>query len=437
MSVSSGTISLFQGNGSEYTATFTPSDEGTVEISIESSSFSDAVGNSNTMSEIFAWTYDVTRPTFTITSSLGPSGLLTNEPSLDLIITASEYVNGFSISGIDVEGVDKSAFASSNGTVFTTTLTYTENDVHYLAIDANVSSDIAGLLNTESDIFEWTYDDTSPIVTITASEGTSGFMSNDEMITLKFITSETSDFGESSIEIIGGILSSFSVVNSTTYEATFVPSGGDGLKTISVRSGAFSDMATNTNDESVVFEWNFDSTSPTISIESVSGSSGFISEDSNITLVFTTSEYTDDFAISDINVTGGHVGNFEGNGTLFTCFLAPYCCEETVEMNVLVNNGAFLDASTNLNVESDVFTWTYDISSESESFVTSTEGIIVFASGGAVALVLLVFAIYYTLHSAPVPSTSKPTDLTKIPGDGIETTFSSSTDQQENPLHTL
>ena len=55
-----------------------------------------------------------------------------------------------------------------------------------------------------SDTFAWTYDATyTPTATITAAEGTSGFISNDEMITLTFITSETSDFGESSVEIIG------------------------------------------------------------------------------------------------------------------------------------------------------------------------------------------------------------------------------------------
>ena len=373
-----------------------------------------------------------------MTSSLGSSGFLTNNPTFDLVITASEFVNDFSVSGVDVESVDKSAFASSDGTVFTTALNYTEDGTHYLVIEANVSSDMAGLQNTMSDTFAWTYDATSPTATITAAEGTSGFISNDEMITLTFITSETSDFGESSVEIIGGNMNSFISVDSTTYEATFVPSDGDGLKTIRVNQGAFSDTATNTNDESAVFEWNFDSTSPTISIKSESGSTGFISDNSNITLIFTTNEYTDDFIISDLNVTGGHVGNFEGNGTVFTCFLAPYCCDEIVELNVLVNSGAFSDAATNLNVQSNVFAWTYDISSESESFVTSTEGIIILASVGAVALALLIFAIYFMLSNGPVPSTSKPTDLTKSPppGDGIETTFSS-TGVDKNPLHTL
>ena len=367
-----------------------------------------------------------------MTSSLGPSGFLTNNPTFDLVITASEFVNDFSVSNVDVETAETSAFASSNGTVFTTALNYTEDGNHYLVIDANAASDMAGNQNTMSDIFEWTYDATSPTATILAAEGTSGFISNDDIIRLTFITSETSDFGESSIETIGGNLNSFTSVDSTTYGANFVPSGGDGLKTISVNKDAFSDSATNTNEESVVFEWNFDSTSPTISIESETGSSGFISDHSNISLIFTTSEYTNDFVIHDVNVTGGgHVENFEGNGTVFTCVLVPYCCDKIVELNVLVKSGAFSDAATNLNIQSNVFAWKYD-SSESKSFITSTEGIIVLACGGAAALVLLILAFYFMLPTGPVQSTSKPTDLTKYPqGDGIETTSSS------NPLHTL
>ena len=223
VTVSSGSISSFQGSGTTYTATFLPSHEGTASLSVSSSSFSDEAGNSNTASEIFTWTYDVTRPTFTMTSSLGSSGFLTNNPTFDLVITASEFVNDFSVSGVDVESVDKSAFASSDGTVFTTALNYTEDGNHYLVIDANAASDMAGNQNTMSDIFEWTYDATSPTATILAAEGTSGFISNDDIIRLTFITSETSDFGESSIETIGGNLNSFTSVDSTTYGANFVP----------------------------------------------------------------------------------------------------------------------------------------------------------------------------------------------------------------------
>ena len=45
--------------------------------------------------------------------------------------------------------------------------------------------------NVESNTFEWTYDATSPTITITAAEGSSGFISNDASIRLTFTLSES------------------------------------------------------------------------------------------------------------------------------------------------------------------------------------------------------------------------------------------------------
>ena len=108
-------------------------------------------------------------------------------------------------------------------------------------------TDAAGNVNVESNTFEWTYDTTSPTITITAAEGSSGFISNDASISLTFTLSEstsdftyedvpvtgvetpgllstssefTSDFTSSYVTIIGGgTLSSFTG-SGTTYSAT-------------------------------------------------------------------------------------------------------------------------------------------------------------------------------------------------------------------------
>ena len=51
------------------------------------------------------------------------------------------------------------------------------------------------MITLESHPFEWTYDTTSPTITITSAEGLSGFTSNDASISLTFTLSEsTSDF---------------------------------------------------------------------------------------------------------------------------------------------------------------------------------------------------------------------------------------------------
>ena len=67
------------------------------------------------------------------------------------------------------------------------------------------------IITLESHPFEWTYDTTSPTITITSAEGLSGFTSNDASISLTFTLSEsTSDFTSAYVTVIGGgTLSSF------------------------------------------------------------------------------------------------------------------------------------------------------------------------------------------------------------------------------------
>ena len=153
--------------------------------------------------------------------------------------------------------------------------------------------------------FEWTYDTTSPTITITAAEGSSGFISNDASIRLTFTLSEsTSDFTSEDVTVTGGgTLSSFTG-SGTTYTATLTPST-EGLQSIKVASGVYTDLAGNVNVESNTFEWTYDTTSPTITITAAEGSSGFISNDASIRLTFTLSESTSDFTSEDVTVTGG------------------------------------------------------------------------------------------------------------------------------------
>ena len=80
-------------------------------------------------------------------------------------------------------------------------------------------------------------------MTITASQGSDGFTSNDATLSLTFTSSEaTTNFASSDITVSGGsINSSFSVTSSTVYTATFTPSG-DGAKTIDVAGTAFTEV---------------------------------------------------------------------------------------------------------------------------------------------------------------------------------------------------
>ena len=67
ITVTNGALSDFAGTSSTvYTATFTPTAEGTATIDVAASTFTDAAGNNNTVVDQFNWTYDVTAPAGTI-----------------------------------------------------------------------------------------------------------------------------------------------------------------------------------------------------------------------------------------------------------------------------------------------------------------------------------------------------------------------------------
>ena len=97
-----------------------------------------------------------------------------------------------------------SSFTGS-GTTYTATLTPSIEGLQSIKVAANAYSDPAGNSNLESNTFGWTYDTTSPTITITAAEGSSGFISNDASISLTFTLSEsTSDFTSADVTVTGG-----------------------------------------------------------------------------------------------------------------------------------------------------------------------------------------------------------------------------------------
>ena len=56
ITVTNGALSAFAGSGTTYTATFTPTGDGTCTIDVAGSTFTDAAGNNNTAADTFDWT---------------------------------------------------------------------------------------------------------------------------------------------------------------------------------------------------------------------------------------------------------------------------------------------------------------------------------------------------------------------------------------------
>ena len=132
-------------------------------------------------------------------------------------------------------------------------------------------------------------DGVKPTMTITASQGSDGFSSNDSTLSLTFTSSEsTTTFASGDVTVSGGTLSSFSG-SGTTYTATFTPTGGEGAKTIDVAAQTYKDAAGNDNSAASQFNWTYDTTAPTVSgVDSSTNAGTYIPADAiSIQVAFT------------------------------------------------------------------------------------------------------------------------------------------------------
>ena len=82
--------------------------------------------------------------------------------------------------------------------------------------------------------------------------------------------------------------------------------------------------------------------------------------DSTLSLTFTSSEATSNFAVGDITVSGGTISNFTStSSTVYTATFTPASSGATT---IDVAAGVFTDAAGNNNTAATQFNWTYNVS---------------------------------------------------------------------------
>lgn len=359
ITVTNGALSDFTPSSTtSFTATFTPAGDGDVSLEVGTGVFHDQAGNGNLATEIFNWTYDATAPTMVITAAEGADGFSSNDSSLTLTFTFTEETTDFNIDDIGVTNCSLSDFQTISPTVSSATLIPNSDGAVLIDVAPGSFSDAVGNSNTVPSQFNWTYDGTPPRMTITAAEGTNGFISNDVSLSLTFTSTEaTTDFSIHDILVTNGVLNDFLAVSSTEYTATLAPLD-DGAVSLNVSGGGFTDAVGNPNTAADQFDWNFDGTAPEVNISAAEGEDGFTSNDAGLTLTFTSTESTADFDIDDISVTNGVLNNFQSsNEQVYTAILSPNSSGEVI---VQVEADSFSDQAGNGNAASDEFNWLYD-----------------------------------------------------------------------------
>lgn len=212
-------------------------------------------------------------PSVSISAAEVSDGDSSSDATLSLTFTLSEATTDFDVSDVTVSNGTLSSFVGS-GTTYTATLTPTAAGAVTIDVAAGAFVDTDGTNNTAASQFNWTYvpDTTAPTVTITAAEVLSGDTSDDSTLTMSFATSEsTSNLAISDITVANGTLSSFGGTG-TSYSATLTPTS-QGLVTVDIGSGVFTDAASNGNTAATQFRWTYDTSLPSpLNKESVTSS---------------------------------------------------------------------------------------------------------------------------------------------------------------------
>ena len=343
LTVGNGAASAFAGSGTTYSATITPTADGTVTVDVAAAAAQDSAGNDNTAATQFSITRDGTAPSVVLsTTNSDPVANWFN-----LTVTFSESVTGFSVADLDIGNGSAQNFSGS-GTTYTAIIVAAAEGVFTVDVAAGVAQDAAGNDNTAATQLSMTADQTRP--TVVLSTVSSDPVSGPFVLTITF-----------SEDVIGFNPVAFRLTNATvsaasgsgdTYTVTITPIA-DGLITIDLLSCAAGDAAGNPSEAAAQFTITSDSTVPTVALSTVSADpvSGVFTLD----VVF--SESVTGFTVADLTVGNGTASAFAGSGDTYSATITP-----TADGNVTVDvaEGAAQDAAGHDNTAATQFSITSD-----------------------------------------------------------------------------
>src|SRR4029078_11913337 len=147
IAVTNGTVSNFQGSGTTYTFTVTPTADGKVTVSIAAGVAHDTGGNANTAATPVTLASDRTPPTAAVTSSADAT---TSTNPIPFTVTFSEAVTGFTAGDVLVVNGSVTNFSGS-GTTYNFSVVPSGNNVQVdVSVPAGVAEDAAANGNVVS-----------------------------------------------------------------------------------------------------------------------------------------------------------------------------------------------------------------------------------------------------------------------------------------------
>lgn len=347
------------GSGTSYTAVLTAIADGSVALSVGAGTFTDAVGNDNTVSNEVTATVDTLAPTVTLTDFIVTTGppvpgwygttLTLSEPSPDFYL-----IDDIQLSS----NVGSWGFNNPSPTVYEIYINPPAGtDPVTLSIPASRFRDAAGNLNTASRVITFVPDSTPPTVSIADFTGAL----NGPQTAVITLSEDSTDF----------VLADLTLTNATatltgsgaSYTAVLTPIA-DGPVALSVGVGVFSDAAGNTNTvASNEVTTTYDTTAPTVSIAANTSS---IAGAQSVEVVIAFSEDVVGLIASDLAVTNGTVTTLTGSGSEY---MATIAATGNGALEVVVPAGAAADAAGNASMVSNTLIIANDVVAETSKVI--------------------------------------------------------------------
>ena len=325
VTVGNGTAVL-SGADSSYSATITPSSDGTVTVDVAAGVARDAAGNGNSAAAQYAVATDLAAPSVTLS---GPAGPVTG--AFTVSITFSESVSGFEESEVAVG--NGSATLSGSGSSYSAVVTPSSSGTVTVDVAAGVAVDLHGHLNNAAAQYSVEADLVAPSVTLSGPADTQG-----GPFTVSIVFSEpVAGFEASEVTVGNGtaVLSG----SGSSYSAVVTPSSS-GTVTVDVAAGVAHDAAGNNNSSAAQYSVAADLVAPSVTL---SGPSGPVTGAFTVSITF--SEPVSGFESSEVTVGNG-TAVLSGSGSSYSAAITP-SASGTVTVDVAA--GVAVDVHGHLN----------------------------------------------------------------------------------------
>ena len=370
LTINNATFTPLEGSspGKEFTTSVIPKLKNLQSsVFIEEDVIYDSAGNVNTSaSNTFTWTFTGVNPTVSLSSSSIPNGSTSSlsEISMNVIITGSSITleeSDLNVTNGSVSNFSQVASDSSSVSYNFDLAASSQNVDCSVFVPAGSFSDNFGINNLRSAKFFYVFNNTTPILTITSSDITSGSTSNKDIFNFDFTASTSvNGFISSDINISGGSFDRLIPKPNNVFSSILRPNISLGTIEISIDAGACTDSTTGTSNVSTdTFTINYDKSRPALDLAAnvTRGSSNSTYE---VVIDISSTKNIVDFDKSKINTN---------NCTIFktrTLSLKNYKLFINPINNDIVSfnipEGVFHDSFGNSNTElsGGTFEWTFD-----------------------------------------------------------------------------